>query len=275
MKIKKLSFEKYINVCLDKKKLLLAFNIQNIYQLNALANVCKKNNFFAIAQFSSRYVENFDKKNNFKLIKRNNLYSNLFFHLDHCLDIKIIKFCIKRKFDGVMFDGSSLNISENVKKTNYIYKNISRPNNVLLEAEVGEIKGEEDGFKTRNLKVLKTDINFFINNANFNLLALGAGNQHGISKNKKVDFRYFRYLVSLKKNIKLVFHGGSGFKISKLKKLIKYGVVKINFSSNLKREMTKLNIIFSKKNKLFDEQKYEEFIQKNLEKFFYKFLVKF
>ena len=70
----------------------------------------------------------------------------------------------------------------------------------------------------------------------------------------------------------LVFHGASGIPFKKLKEIQKHNIIKINFSSILKEKMTKLNKRFLKENKLYDQKKYDLFVEKNLFIFFRKFL---
>jgi len=271
----KIKFLNTLKRNLRDKRSLIAFNIQNTNQLNSLAYVCKNLKKNAIAQFSARYVEYFDNKFNLgNLVKKYKPYG-LFFHLDHCQNIEIIKRCIKLNFDGVMFDGSSLKLNENIKKTNYIYKKLSYPNGIILEAEVGKIKGEEDGIKSSKNNLKKKEIKEFLSKAKFDILALGAGNEHGINKNKKIDHDLYKYALKVDNDLMLVFHGGSGLSYNKLKKIQKYNILKINFSSVLKEKMTKLNIRFSKENKLYDQKSYDLYMEKNLIIFFSKFLKKF
>ena len=269
---------KYLNALkenLKKNKSLLAFNIQNINQLNSLSMACNKLKKKAIAQFSSRYISYFDKNFDFLSIVKKYKPNGIFFHLDHCQDVKIIKRCINLNFDGVMFDGSSLILKDNIRLTNKIFKKYSYPNNIVLEAEIGKVKGEEDGIKFSKNKLNKKEIDHFLLKANFNILALGAGNEHGINKNKKINQDLYKYALNIKNDLMLVFHGGSGITFEKLKKFQKYNIIKINFSSILKKKMTELNKRFSAKNKLYDQKKYDFFIEKNLFIFFKKFLKKF
>ena len=260
-----------------RKKTLLAFNIQELSQLNALASCCKKLKKKSICQFSKNYFLYFEKFYNLSEIIRHYKKKNLFFFLDHCTDFKIIKKCLKYDFDGIMYDGSNLSLKKNIINTNKVYNLIkNKKKKVMLEAEIGPVLGIEDDHvsKSKN-KISKSALSKFIKTANFDLLAIGAGNAHGLNKNVSIEFDLLKYAIDQKKDINLVFHGGSGVSKSILDKSIRHNTVKINFSSSLKLEMAKLNLVFSKKNKIFDKLKYNDFIKKKLFNFFCNKLEKF
>ena len=262
---------KETNKLLNKKKSLLAFNIQDINHLYPLSNACIKLKKKAICQFSSRYLLYFDKFHDLKKIIKFFRKKNIFFFLDHCDDISIIKKCINYQFDGVMFDGSKKKLNENISKTNII-KNLIKDKNTLLEAEIGPIYGQEDGFSSTKKKLTETDLIQFIKKANFDLLAIGAGNTHGLLSNNKVDINLYEAAIKQKKNIKLVFHGGSGTNKTVLKKFQKKNVIKINISSSLKKEVKNIYHNYLKKNKSFDVNEFNKYSQKKLNTFFLNYL---
>ena len=77
------SFKNVVETSLKTSKPILAFNIQNMPPLKALAVASKKNNINVIAQFSEKYFALFS--NNFDFIKIKNHYKNynVHFFLDH------------------------------------------------------------------------------------------------------------------------------------------------------------------------------------------------
>jgi len=262
-----MKLKKYLKHLLDKKKSLIAFNIQDTNHLQPLSKACSKLKKKVICQFSKRYFLYLDKSVNFpKLI---NFYKNknIFFFLDHCDDIEVIKKCLQYNFDGVMYDGSKKKLEINISKTNKISK-LTKKNNSLLEAEIGPIHGSEDGFKSAKKKLKKDELINFIKKANFDLLAIGAGNTHGLYSKINIDEDLYSIATSQSKKIKLVFHGGSGVNSSFLKKIQKNNIVKINISSSLKKEMNKLHLSFSKKNNTFDIIEFNKYIENNLINFF-------
>ena len=256
---------------LSKNKSLLAFNIQDINHLYPLSDVCTKLKKKAICQFSSRYLLYFDKFHDLKKIIKFFRKKNIFFFLDHCDDIKIIKKCINYQFDGVMFDGSKKKLDVNISKTNTI-KNLIKNKNTLLEAEIGPIFGEEDGISSAKKKLSETKLIQFIKRANFDLLAIGAGNTHGLEYNNKVDISLYEAAIKQKKNIKLVFHGGSGTNKNVLKKFQKKNVIKINISSSLKKEVKNIYHNYLKRNKFFDLSEFNKYSKKKLSIFFLNYI---
>lgn len=250
-----------------EKKSLIAFNIQELSQLESLAESCEVLKKEAICQLSERYFLFFEKFYNLKKIIDYYHKRNLFFFLDHCSNIEIIKKCSKYDFDGIMFDGSGLKLKKNIKWTNRIFKYLNKKK-ILLEAEIGPIFGQEDNGNFKFTKLKKAHVSKFIKEADFDLLAIGAGNTHGFVKNSKIDFSLYKHAIEINKNINLVFHGASGVNSQILMRAQRFNIMKINYSSSLKREMAKLNTMFFNKNKNFDKINFDNFIKNNLLKFF-------
>ena len=266
-----MSLKKNLSCQLKNNKSLLAFNIQDINILNPLSKACLSLKKKAICQFSKRYFLHLDKFTNLKKVIKFYKKRNIYFFLDHCDDVSVIKKCIKYNFDGVMYDGSNNKIPTNILITNKIYK-LTKKSNTVLESEIGPIYGNEDGFMSSKKKLKEHELINFINEAKFDLLAIGAGNTHGLYHNKNIDEELYKIAVNLDKKIKLVFHGGSGVDKKFLKKIQKNNIVKINFSSSIKKKMSQLFIGYTKKNKLFDIIQFNNYSEKNLIKFFCQYI---
>lgn len=265
------SLKNVLETSLKNSKPILAFNIQNMQQLRALALASKKNNKNVIAQFSEKYFDLFYKNFNLIKIRKNFKNYNVYFFLDHCTDKKKIIKAIGLKFDGVMYDGSNLDLAKNIKTTNQIFK-ILKNKNTILEAEIGIIPGQKDyGIKSKKVSLDSKDLKKFIEKANFHILAIAAGNTHGF-KNNKINLNLYKFAVSKYPKIKIVFHGASGIKFQYMKKIFKFNLVKVNYSSILKKEMNDLMYKFQKKNIFFDQINYNKFLEYNLEKFFSKII---
>lgn len=261
------SLKKVFKNSILKKKPILAFNIQNFDQLDALAISSKINNINVIAQFSVKYFDKLINKESFSYIKKKYKKYKIFFFLDHCNNKnKIIK-AIKLRFDGIMYDGSSLKLIDNIKNSNEIFRKIKNKN-IVLETEIGIIHNQKDyGIKSKYSPLTYPDLKMFIKKTKFHIIAIAAGNSHGLNKSN-IDLEIYKYAIKIDKKIKLVFHGASGNNINYIKKISKLNLVKINYSSILKKEMSKLFSSYNKKFKLFDQIQFENFIKKNLIKFF-------
>ena len=178
-------------------------------------------------------------------------------HTDHCqfeeLDFvrKLISVSRERKskglkplFNGHMFDGSALPLSENLKTAKELLKECGEVG-IIPEFEAGVVGGEEEGAaKTDDTSklyttpddMLKVAEELFPLNKPF-MFAATFGNVHGIYKpgNVKLNpsiLKEGQIAVEKKFGKKnpffLVFHGGSGTPVDQIRETLNYGVVKMN-----------------------------------------------
>ena len=266
---------KIFNNCLKSNKSLLAFNIQNIIQLEALFTASKSINKPVIAQFSSKYIPYFDQKFGMAELVKKYQKNLLFFHLDHCNDESIIKFCIDIGFASVMYDGSSEPIDINIHNINKYFNYANQK--TLIEVEIGSIGGQEDGFGNEELNYYKTsDLLFLKKKASFDLLALGIGNIHGEYKSlSAVKLEMLELSNKLIGKVPLVLHGATGMSDEMILKSINYGVAKINFSTILKLKTLKLVKDYSSLVTKYDEIKFNDYMIKNLKIFFTELINKY
>lgn len=237
-----------------KKRSIVSFNIQNLYQLDALKSVSERNCWPVIAQFSSKYIPYLEKYFGLKNIMEKYRVDNLYFHLDHCYDESIIKNCIDIGFDSIMFDGSQLAVQENIRITNQIY-NYAFKKKCLLEAELGMIKGVEDGIGSDHGNYFsKSELITFFKNAKYDLLALAIGNAHGFySDTSIIKPELLKEAVDLIGDTNLVLHGCTGMPDLMIYESIGYGVVKINVSTELKSKTQQVISEYVLKSSIFDE----------------------
>lgn len=268
--------KKTITQFLATKKALIAFNIQNIYQLNALHAVSQNKQVPVIAQFSSKYIPYFDETFGLKRLVEKYQNDLFFFHLDHCLDEKLIRFCVTAGFASVMYDGSSLPVEQNIINTNAIYEFASK-NGSLLEAELGSISGVEDGFGSDMGDYYSiTELDKFNAGANFDMLALAIGNAHGIySSTEEIKVKKLLEARELIGQKLFVLHGGTGMPDEMINEAISYGVIKINVSTALKYEYMKIVNSYCAENKSYDELKFNQYITVKLAPFYESYLLKF
>ncbi len=152
-------------------------------------------------------------------------------HLDHG-NYDAAKACIEAGFTSIMFDGSALDLEENLKKTEELVA-YAHDKGVSIEAEVGSIGGTEDGITADGevadplvcKRMVETGIDF---------LAAGIGNIHGIYPANWTGL-HFDALDAINKatnNIPLVLHGGTGIPDDQIVHAIKEGVSKINVNTD-------------------------------------------
>lgn len=243
----------------EKKRSLLAFNVQNIYHLQALKEISEELKVPVIAQFSARYVKHFNKTVGFDFLNKNYQNEYVYFHLDHCQDLELIAFCVNVGFDGVMYDGSASPIAHNISITKKVME-IAAPYNCIVEGELGEIGGVEDGEGTENMSVVNLEeVKRYMDETKVDILALGIGNAHGFySTFNNIDTSILlKAKQILDRDQLFVLHGGSGLPEEMVQDTIRNGVIKINYSTQIKQATIDALEEYLGKKELFNEINFE------------------
>ena len=151
-------------------------------------------------------------------------------HLDHG-SYEGCKKCVSAGFTSIMFDGSHLDILENVAKTTELVA-LAHDKGLSIEAEVGSIGGEEDGVIGAG-EVADPEECKKIASLGVDFLAAGIGNIHGIYPPnwKGLDFEALDKIHATTGGIPLVLHGGTGIPPDMIKKAISFGVSKVNVNT--------------------------------------------
>nr|WP_298923420.1 class II fructose-bisphosphate aldolase [uncultured Allomuricauda sp.] len=260
-----------------KNKSTFAFNLQNLYQLEACATVAKKGEVPIIIQFSERFLRFLDDKYGIDYILQKYRSDYTYFHLDHCIDLEFIKYCVDSGFDSVMYDGSAFAIDENIKNT-LIIKEYAEKVGCLVEGELGKVSGVEDGFGEEGSSYAEIlEIIRYVKETKIDLMALGIGNAHGFYENLDgIDISILKDASNqLEANQLFVLHGGTGLPENVIREAISFGVVKINISTQLKKETMDLVKEFANNNKLYNEIYYHENMVEGLSKLFKNYLHKY
>ena len=261
----------------ENKKSIMAFNLQNFYQLEAAKVISEKLKTPLIIQFSERYLRFLNEKYSIEYII--NKFSNdyIYFHLDHCIDLDFIKFCIDSGFDSIMYDGSAFDIDTNINNSKIIKKYASKAG-CLVEGELGRVYGVEDGFGDDGSSYAEiVEIERYVNETKIDLMALGIGNSHGFYNNLdglKTDILKDAS-HKLNKNQLYVLHGATGLPDEIIKEAISYGVVKINVSTQLKKKTIDILQTYISKNKLYNEISFNNLMTEQLSLLFESYLNKY
>ncbi len=151
-------------------------------------------------------------------------------HLDHGTYEGALK-AIDAGFPSIMFDGSSLPISENIAKTTELVA-LCKAKGLSIEAEVGPIGGEEDGVHGKGEQADPEEC-AKIAALGVTILAAGIGNIHGIYPPnwKGLDFERLAWIKKAVPAVPLVLHGGTGIPDEMVKHAISLGVAKINVNT--------------------------------------------
>ena len=179
---------------------------------------------------------------------------------DHCVPEKVDKFVkplIKESadrvakgglplFNGHMFDGSELNLKDNMVIAQELLKAMA-PLGIILEVEAGVVGGEEDGIDNTGVhhdKLYTTPEDMLyvfdcLHDIGRFTLAATFGNVHGVYKpgNVKLDPGILKagndaMKAKYGKILDLVFHGGSGSLLSEIHDAVSYGVIKMNVDTD-------------------------------------------
>ena len=161
-------------------------------------------------------------------------------------------------FQSHMWDGSAVPIDENLEIAQELLAKAKKAN-IILEAEIGVVGGEEDGVEAKagaNLYTSPEDFEKTIDalgtgeNGRY-LLAATFGNVHGVYKPGNVELRpevldegqkVAAKKLGLEEGARpfdFVFHGGSGSEKEKIEESLRYGVVKMNVETDTQYAFTR------------------------------------
>ncbi len=162
----------------------------------------------------------------------------VFINLDHvtpdALDAFIAPALKEGLCSSVMIDASDRPFEENVAITRKVVE-LAHAHEVLVEGELGRIKGAEEGIVSDEAFYTNPDEAVeYVERTGVDLLAISVGTQHGVSAGRELQLR-----VDLAKKIDeklrqaglerpLVLHGASGLTTEQVRSLVAAGVCKFN-----------------------------------------------
>lgn len=247
-----------LNNLLKKGRALLHYNVSTFEQFKAGIEAVKATKIPLIIgvsegernYFGINYIEDLIDEAKEQGIK-------VFLNADHCKSINSAKEAIDYKFDFVLFDGSELNLQENILRTKKVVEYRNKKNkNTLIEGEIGYLTGHSDIEGIIELKEeYFTDPEIaeeFVKKTKVDLLAISVGNVHGIPKGVKIKGKLvekpkldFKRIKEIKEKVKvpLVLHGGSGLNKKDYLKAIENGIsiihINTEFRNIWKKELEK------------------------------------
>nr|WP_308530740.1 class II fructose-bisphosphate aldolase [uncultured Serratia sp.] len=156
-------------------------------------------------------------------------------HLDHCSDITSIETAIDAGFSSVMYDGSHLEIDENIANTRRVI-DIARQHNVSVEAELGAIGGSEDGKAVAEEDICFTtveDAKRFVDETGVDMLAVSVGTVHGLYTGKAHIQHQRLAEITAATGTPLVLHGGTGVSDEDMRLAVAGGIEKVNVGTEM------------------------------------------
>jgi fructose-bisphosphate aldolase class II len=161
----------------------------------------------------------------------------VFLNLDHFTvgEMAVIEEAIEaRLVSSIMIDASGEAFDENVRVTRRVVR-AARRSGILVEAELGKIKGVEDEIASDQAFYTDPDEAVeFVRSTEADLLAISIGTQHGVSKGRDIELRIdlatriHTQLVDSGLDVPLVLHGSSGLLPDQTKEVIRHGILKLN-----------------------------------------------
>lgn len=160
-------------------------------------------------------------------------------HLDHGATIEDITRSIRNGYTSVMMDASHLPFEENMTLTKKAVE-LAHIVGVSVEGELGTIGSNEGSSEGGTDEILYTDPDeaaIFVEKTGIDTLAVAVGTSHGLyPKTKDHSIKIDRLMkIHEKVKIPLVLHGGSDNPDEEIREAVKYGIAKINLSTDMKR----------------------------------------
>ncbi len=207
-----------------------AFNINNLEITHAIVDAALAEDSPVILQTSEGAVEYAGMMELASLahIAAKKHYIPICFHLDHGANYDFVVEAVKSGlYTSVMYDGSHLPYSENVKNTKRIVQ-MAHKRGISVEAELGRIAGTEDKVSVKDREASFTDpdeATDFVKKTGCDALAVSVGTSHGaykFSSDSKLDQKRLQ-AIAKKVRIPLVLHGASGVPANIKKLCMSYG----------------------------------------------------
>lgn len=157
-------------------------------------------------------------------------------HLDHAEDEQLARRAVELGFGSVMFDGSTLDYEANVAATARV-ADFAHANDVLVEAELGEIGGK-DGAHAPGVRTDPDEASRFVAETGVDALAVAVGSSHAMTeRTAELDLGLIERLRQAVP-VPLVLHGSSGVADETMERAIRAGITKVNVSTHLNRFYT-------------------------------------
>lgn len=185
-------------------------------------------------------------------------------HLDHGKNIELLKDCVKKGFDSVMFDGSSLPLDQNILISTDLRK-YAHNKGAIFEAEIGHVGGHEDNVSSAIFKTNPAEALMFYDSVKPDMLAVAIGNVHGVlTTDEQLDFTL---LAKIQDTIKapIVLHGCSNRSARDYQVAISEGVIKINIDTEI-RQIFVESMHQALKQKMTDPRKILSFAEDQISK---------
>ena len=193
-----------------------------------------------------------------KVLSSQTKNSGVGLHIDHATPdyFDFIVYCVENGLvSSVMIDASKEDLAENIRITKEVVE-LAHRYNVLVEGEIGHIKGSEDEIVSETeLYTHPEEALEFVLKTNVDLFAASVGTNHGVSKGAHLHLRIDlieeidNLLIKYNVERGLVLHGASGLTDQQQIDAVRAGVVKINKDTQYQMDMAEAVQAFWEKEK--------------------------
>jgi fructose-bisphosphate aldolase class II len=184
--------------------------------------------------------------------------SGIGLHIDHATPnyFDFVVYCIENDLvSSVMIDASKEDFEENIRISSEVVK-VAHKHGVLVEGEIGYIKGTEDEIVSDTELYTKPEEALeYVKKTGVDLFAASVGTNHGVTKGSKVTLKLDLIkeiddlLIANNVEKGIVLHGASGLTAKQQIDAIKNGVVKINKDTRYQMEFAKATQAYWEKEK--------------------------
>lgn len=195
-----------------------AFNVNNMEIIQGITEAIKEKRAPLILQFSAGARKYAKHAYLMHLVQAaiEDTGLDIALHLDHGEDFEICKACVDGGFTSVMIDGSKHQLEENIRITKRVV-DYAHSKGVVVEAELGRLKGIEDNISVSEKEAILTDPDEavrFVKETGCDSLAVAIGTSHGAYKfsagsNPKLYFDRLEEIQAKLPDFPLVLHGAS------------------------------------------------------------------
>lgn len=222
-----------------------AFNVDNFDIFKAICIAAKNKKSPVMLEFSPGEVGYFGLRNIVDLVvnAREEYGILILLNLDHGKKVEDCLAAVNQAgFDDVHFDGSDLELEENIENTKKVVE-AAHSKGLLVEGEIDKIPGSSEVHdQDLDLELVKKSYTDpqkaakFVQETGIDIFAAFFGNVHGTFPNQPdLDFDLLAKIRTTLPNTFLSLHGGSGIPADQVKEAIKVGkIVKINVNTELR-----------------------------------------
>ncbi|MBV7391314.1 MULTISPECIES: ketose-bisphosphate aldolase [Enterococcus] len=227
-----------LKVAKENKFAVPAFNISSFDILKSIIETAEETNSPVILEIHPLEID-YVGDNFVSVVQEYALRSQVpvVIHLDHGADIENVTRAIKNGYTSVMIDASHDSLEDNIAITKKVVE-MAHSVNVSVEAEIGTIgnNGSSEGGSSEIIYTDPEQAIYFVKETGIDTLAVAIGTAHGLypkDVTPKLNIQLLKEL-NQKLDIPFVLHGGSGNPDAEVSESVKYGVAKVNISSDVK-----------------------------------------